>query len=100
LKKDIFVEFKQDLRRLFRDVSNKKKDITHIDILICWDVDFKSRESFQKETGYILKEKNIANNIYYGVTHELNATGRQQPLAIIELKKILELTFGFKEKQS
>jgi hypothetical protein len=29
LKKDIFVEFKQDLRRLFRDVSNKKK-ILHI----------------------------------------------------------------------
>jgi hypothetical protein len=99
-KKDIFVEFKQDLRRLFRDVSNKKKDITHIDILICWDVDFESRESFQKETGYILKEKIIATNIYYGVTHELTAIGRQQPLAIIELKKVLELAYDFKEKQA
>jgi hypothetical protein len=100
LKKDIFVEFKQDLRRLFRDVSNKKKDITHIDILICWDVDFESRKSFQKETGYILKEKITSTNIYYGVTHELTATGRQQPLAIIELKKVLELAYGFKEKQA
>lgn len=49
----------------------------------------------QKDKGDILTEKDITANVFYGVTHQLLAGSRQQPLPIIELKKILEIIFNY-----
>lgn len=95
LKKEILIEFKIELPSIYKDISSNKKDISHIDILVVWDVNFKDKEKLQREKGDILTEKDITTNVFYGVTHQLFGGSRQQPLPIIELKKILELVFNY-----
>jgi hypothetical protein len=97
LKKDILIEFKKELNGIYKDISSNKKDISHVDILVVWDVDFEDKETLQKEKGDILTEKDITTNVFYGVTHQLFGGSRQQPLPIIELKKILEILFKYQE---
>jgi hypothetical protein len=96
LKKEILLEFKKDLDLIYRDINTNKKDISQIDVLVCWDVKFENKGKIQKEKGDILMEKDVTNNVFYGVTHQLIVAGRQQSLPIIELKKVLELTFNYK----
>jgi hypothetical protein len=43
-------------------------------------------------------ERDIMRNVFYGVTHSLTVTGRQQALPIIELKKVLERLFNYTDK--
>ena len=95
LKKEILIEFKKELNGIYKDINSNKKDISHVDILVVWDVDFKNKETLQKEKGDILQEKDITTNVFYGVTHQLFGGARQQPLPIIELKKILEMLFNY-----
>ncbi|MEH1971122.1 ATP-binding protein [Nostoc sp.] len=95
LKKEILIEFKRELIGIYKDISSNKKDITHIDILVVWDVNFKDKENLQRDKGDILTEKDITTNVFYGVTHQLFGGSRQQPLPIIELKKILELVLNY-----
>ncbi|MGB3759957.1 MAG: hypothetical protein WBA07_26885 [Rivularia sp. (in: cyanobacteria)] len=71
-----------------------KKDLSRIDILVCWDVEYDKRTDFISIKGDVLKEKDITTNVYYGVTHYLIGVGRQQPLPIIELKQILKEVIG------
>ncbi|MGJ5630840.1 hypothetical protein [Nostoc sp. CALU 1950] len=96
LKKEILIEFRIELSGIYKDISSNKKDISHIDILVVWDVNFKDKEKLQREKGDILTEKDITTNVFYGVTHQLFGGSRQQPLPIIELKKILELVFNYR----
>lgn len=95
LKKEILIEFKKELSGIYKDINSNKKDISHVDILVVWDVDFKNKETLHKEKGDILTEKDITTNVFYGVTHQLFGVARQQPLPIIELKKILEMLFNY-----
>ena len=95
LKKEILIEFKKELSGIYKDINSNKKDISHVDILVVWDVDFENKETLQKEKGDILTEKDITTNVFYGVTHQLFGGARQQPLPIIELKKILEILFKY-----
>lgn len=95
LKKEILIEFKKELSGIYKDIHSNKKDISHVDILVVWDVEFDKKEILQKEKGDIITEKDITSNVFYGVTHQLIAGSRQQPLPIIELKKILELLFNY-----
>lgn len=97
LKKEILIEFKRELDSIYKDISSNKKDISHIDILVVWDVNFKDKEKLQRDKGDILTEKDITTNVFYGVTHQLFGGSRQQPLPIIELKKILEIVFNYQE---
>ncbi|MBB1199020.1 ATP-binding protein [Enterobacteriaceae bacterium 89] len=94
LKKDILVEFKINRNKLYSDLDKNKKDISHIDLLVCWDVDLNSRVDLQKSKGDILQDKDITTNVFYGVTHYLFGGGRQQPLPIIELKTVLKQSFS------
>jgi hypothetical protein len=88
LHKDILVEFKKDLRGLYGDRKRSKKDISHIDILVCWEIGLDA--SFvSKEYGEVLQRVELISNPFYGVTHQL-ITGHTQPLYIIELKQVLE----------
>ncbi len=95
LKKDILIEFKKDLLSIYKDIDNYKKDVTHIDILICWDVNYENRDNLQKDKGDILNEKDVTANVFYGVTHQLIGLNRNLPLPIIELKKILEIVLNY-----
>ncbi|MEH1904594.1 MAG: hypothetical protein V7L04_25110 [Nostoc sp.] len=95
LKKEILIEFKQELSDIYKDINSNRKNISHIDILVVWDVKFKDKENLQKDKGDILTQKDITANVFYGVTHQLLAGSRQHPLPIIELKKILELVFNY-----
>ncbi|MHC5826193.1 MAG: ATP-binding protein, partial [Nostoc sp.] len=97
LKKEILIEFKQELSDIYKDINSNRKNISHIDILVVWDVKFKDKENLQKDKGDILTQKDITANVFYGVTHQLLAGSRQQPLPIIELKRILELVFNYQE---
>lgn len=90
LKKDILVEFKTTRNKLYSDLDKNKKDISHIDLLVCWDVELDSKIELQKNKGDILKIKDITTNVFYGVTHYLIGGSRQQPLPIIELKSVLK----------
>lgn len=91
LKKDsILVEFKRELKGIYNDIHNNKKDVSHIDLLICWSTNYDERDKFSREYGDILQERDMTTNVFYGVTHQLIGAGRQQPLPIIELKTILE----------
>lgn len=90
LKKDILVEFKTNRHKLYSDLDKNKKDISHIDLLVCWDVEHDSKVELQKNKGDILKTKDITTNVFYGVTHYLIGGTRQQPLPIIELKTVLD----------
>jgi hypothetical protein len=98
LRKDILIEFKKNLRDIYPDIDNNKKDANHIDILVCWDVDFDNKNKLQKEKGDILMERDVMRNVFYGVTHNLIIIGRQQALPIIELKKVLEILFNYTDK--
>lgn len=98
LSKEILIEFKQSLSDIYKDVDSNKKDLSHIDILVCWNVSFENRTKLQQEKGDILQEKDITVNVYYGVTHQLIGCGRQQPLPIIELKSVLKEVFGFEDR--
>lgn len=95
LKKEILLEFKKDLSAIYKDIEANKKDVGHIDILVVWTVNFENRDKLQKEKGDILAEKNVTTNVFYGVTHQLFIGTRQQPLPIIELKKILEIEYNY-----
>ncbi|YAF98026.1 MAG: ATP-binding protein [Nodularia sp. CChRGM 3473] len=95
LKKDILIEFKKELNGIYKDIDLNKKDVSHIDILVVWDVGFTDKEKLQKDKGDVITEKDITTNVFYGVTHQLFGGKRQQPLPIIELKKILELNFNY-----
>ena len=95
LKKEILIEFKKELNGIYKDISSNKKDISHVDILVVWDVNFENKENLQKEKGDVLTEKDITTNVVYGVTHHVFGVARQQPLPIIELKKILEILFKY-----
>lgn len=94
LKKEILLEFKKDLNSIYKDIDTNKKDMSHIDILVVWTVNFENRDKLQTNKGDILCEKDVTTNVFYGVTHQLLGT-RQQPLPIIELKKILEITYNY-----
>ncbi|MGK7875133.1 MAG: hypothetical protein AB4426_18130 [Xenococcaceae cyanobacterium] len=90
LKKDILVEFKKELQGIYKDIDQNKKDISHIDLLICWSTNYDERDKLSTDQGDILQEKDTTTNVFYGVTHQLIGANRQQPLPIIELKTILE----------
>ncbi|MCG9602723.1 hypothetical protein L1D16_18310, partial [Vibrio sp. Isolate31] len=94
VKKDILVEFKKDLDGLFKDIDRNKKDISHVNILVCWDAKFVNAEKYLRERGDVLRIKDSSLNIYHGVTHELVVAGRSQPLPIIELKKVISGRFS------
>ncbi|OKH39388.1 hypothetical protein NIES2119_06515 [[Phormidium ambiguum] IAM M-71] len=98
LRKEILIEFKKNLNEIYRDINSNKKDISHIDILVCWNVDFDNKEKLQKDKGDVLTEKDVTTNVFYGVTHQLIGSARQQALPIIELKKILEIILNYQGK--
>ena len=54
LKKEILIEFKRELIDIYKDISSNKKDISHIDILVVWDVKFKDKEDLQRDKGDII----------------------------------------------
>ena len=93
LAKEILIEFKIKMEDIYKDINSNKKDLSHIDILVCWDVEFNKRDDFQSKKGDVLQLKDITTNVYYGVTHYLTGA-RQQPLPIIELKQILKEVIG------
>jgi len=90
LKKEILIEFKKDLFSIYSDIEENKKDLNHIDILVCWDVDYDNRERITEEKGDTLQVKDITANVYHGVTHFLLVANRQNALPVIELKKVLQ----------
>ncbi|MFQ2658967.1 ATP-binding protein [Aeromonas caviae] len=94
LKKAILVEFKTSRKKLYSDLDKNKKDISQIDLLVCWDVDLATKVELQKSKGDILQVKDITTNAFHGVTHYLIGGGRQQPLPIIEIKTVLKNTFS------
>ncbi|MGF1691347.1 ATP-binding protein [Photobacterium kagoshimensis] len=93
-KKDILVEFKIDIDGLFKDIDRNKKDVSHVNVLVCWDAKFCNAEKYLRERGDVLRVKDSSLNIYHGVTHELVIAGRSQPLPIIELNKVIQQTYG------
>jgi hypothetical protein len=95
LKKEILIEFKKELSGIHKDITSNKKDLSQVDVLVVWNVDFEKKETLQREKGDILTEKDITTNVFYGVTHQLFGGAKQQPLPIIELKKILEILFKY-----
>lgn len=97
LKKDILLEFKKELNTIYKDIDTNKKDISHIDILVVWTVNFENKDKLQKDKGDILNEKDVTTNVFHGVTHQLFIGSRQQPLPIIELKRILEIMYNYQE---
>ncbi|MFN9733431.1 MAG: hypothetical protein ACK544_05450, partial [Microcystis sp.] len=98
LRKDILIEFKRNLQDIYPDINNNKKDANHINILVCWDIDFENKNKLLKEKGDTLMERDVETNIFYGVTHRLIGAGRQQALPIIELKKVLEILLNYTDK--
>jgi len=91
IKQDnLFVEFKTKFRSIYRDIETNKKDLSHIDILICWDTEFECKDTILQEKGDLLVERDHTQNIYYGATHQLIGSNRKQPLTIIELKSVLK----------
>lgn len=94
--KDIIIEFKYKLRSLFDDIRMRKKNISDIDIIVCWDVEYDNVNEFAEKEGIILKRVDPINNIYYGATHEVVCCGRINPLAVIELKMIIDKLYNVK----
>ncbi len=93
---EILIEFKKDLKSIYTDIDKNKKNLEHINLLVCWDTNFQDRNKiYHQNRGDTLTEKDSIANVFYGVTHQLIGANRQQPLPIIELKKVLELTIGY-----
>lgn len=90
LNKDIIVEFKRDFECIYKDINKNIKDFSQIDLLICWDSNYSKRNEIRKKTGDQIVEVSPKDRYFYGTTHEV-ITKRQNPLPIIELKKIVEL---------
>lgn len=92
---EILIEFKKDLKSIYKDIDTNKKNLEHISLLVCWDTEFQERNEIHQSRGDTLTTKDSLSNVFYGVTHQLIGANRQQPLPIIELKKVLELTIGY-----
>lgn len=91
LSKDVLIEFKLNLSGIYKDIETNKKDMGHIDILVCWDTDYVNKDVLLQQKGDVLREVDRTTNVFYGVTHQLIGAGRQQPLPIIELKSVLNI---------
>ncbi len=89
LSSEVVIEFKTNFEALYRDIDKNKKDISQIDLLVCWSTGPNDAEFYQTERGDLLHAKSDATNVFYGVTHELVTGGRQQPLPIVELSSVL-----------
>ena len=89
LKKEILIEFKLNLHGIYRDIETNRKDMGHVDVLVCWNVDYDRKDELQVQRGDVLQEVDNTTNVYFGVTHQLIGAGRQQALPIIELKSVL-----------
>jgi hypothetical protein len=94
LKKDLLIEFKTDFEALYRDIDKNRKDISQIDVLVCWSTGPQDAQYYQTMHGDLLQRKADATNVFYGVTHELVTGKRQQPLPIIELRALIRTVCG------
>ncbi|KOR35855.1 hypothetical protein AM228_16055 [Planktothricoides sp. SR001] len=99
-RSDVMVEFKKNLKDIYLDIKNNKKDLSHIDILVCWDANYDDRENIQKNHGDYIQLKDFLTNVYYGVTYYLIGAHRQQPLPIIELKSIVEQVLKYEKNNT
>ncbi|MDQ7236425.1 ATP-binding protein [Bacillus pacificus] len=100
LRKNILIEFKRRLLSIYKDIDDNKKDISQIDVLVCWDVEYEKKDSILTDFGDALVEVNKTDSVFYGVTHQLITTKRQRPLPIIELKRVVEYLFKIKIEQN
>lgn len=82
-KEDIIIEFKYKLSSIFSDLDQKRKKISDIDILVCWDT---NNDSKLEEYGYYITQKDHIDTIFYGVTHDV--VGSEGTLKVIELKTV------------
>jgi len=94
LQKDVLIEFKIDLGSVYRDIEKNRKDISQMDILVCWSTGPQDSQYYQNTHGDLLQRKADTTNVFYGVTHELVTGKRQQALPIIELKHVLSTKFN------
>ena len=95
IDKNIVIEFKTELKKIFKDVKDVKKELSDIDILVCWDVEYERHNEFVKTEGIVLKPVDQSENYFYGITHEVIGMGRNTTfLPIIELKKVLKIKFN------
>lgn len=91
-KQDTLVEYKLKLAGLYQDIDMNKKDVSQIDLLICWEVE--DKEKLLQERGDALLEKDPNINIFHGVTHSLTIAGKVHPLPIIELKTVMQSVYN------
>lgn len=90
-KPEVVLEFKLEMNGLYRDVASGRKDLNHIDVLVCWDCNYEGRDEISPRYGFNLQTVDAASNVYYGVSHQLSGHGGATPLYIIELSRVVEL---------
>ena len=92
-KKKIVIEFKSHLRNLARDFSDARKMFDEIDCVVCWEVTDEDRQTLA-DMGVNIDE--IAESVFAQSvkkiphsTHILNITNFNNPIYVIDLKKVL-----------
>lgn len=91
--KKVVIEFKSELKKIFRDFNDEQKLFDEIDCIVCWDVSEEDKRVLQEKSITI---NEISNNPILGkrstfpsATHELHIGGIVKPIYIIDLKKII-----------
>lgn len=93
-KENLVVEFKYKLSNIFPDLDQKRKKISEIDILVCWDTT--NNDDKLEDYGYYITQKDHTDTLYYGVTHDV--VGSEGTLKVMELKTVLKNLIGIEFK--
>ena len=98
IDREIVVEFKNRLKSLIEDIKSQTKNLSHIDLLVCWTVDFDKKSEYLKEFGIILRPVETQSNYYHGASYEIvgGGTNLSGAVPIIELKTIIEKKYRLK----
>ena len=94
-KKKVVIEFKSQLHKIIKDVSDQVKLFNEVDCVVCWDVSETDEQKF-KDVSISLEQVqkpsllNKTNDSFPYSTHILRYSNFAKPIYVIDMKALLQ----------
>jgi hypothetical protein len=84
------IEFKSKLGNISQDFDSLRKEVGHIDLIVCWNVTDEDKKQLKKlyASVYDKEEDTINIKTFPWATHEISIAG-SKPVSVVDLKRIL-----------